>query len=94
MMFKGNTKKTQTVKEVENFSWLMKVLKHCNLPFSPPPTRGSGREKIQEKWTCLEKIFWKQLPSLLSGNQQFSSQLDPFANTSQIYQKPCSVVSE
>ena len=45
-MFKGNTKKTQTVKEVENFSWLMMVLKHFNLPFSPPPTRGSGKERV------------------------------------------------
>lgn len=33
------------------------VLKHFNLPSSPAPTRGSGKERIREKWTCLERIF-------------------------------------
>jgi hypothetical protein len=35
----------------------MMILKHFNLPYSPPPTRGSGKERIQEKWTCLERFF-------------------------------------
>jgi hypothetical protein len=35
----------------------MMVLKHFNLSASPPPTRGGGKEKIQGKWTCLEKFF-------------------------------------
>jgi hypothetical protein len=33
---------------------LMMVLKCFNRPSSPPPTRGSGKERIQGKWTCLE----------------------------------------
>lgn len=65
----------------------MKVIKHFNLPSSPPPTRDSGKERIQGKWTCsLEQIL-----SALSGNQQFSSQvsrqLHPLANTSRIHQQ-------
>jgi hypothetical protein len=39
----------------------MIVLKHFNLPCSPPPTRGSGQERIWVcvgKWTCLEKVLW------------------------------------
>jgi hypothetical protein len=35
----------------------MMVLKYFNLPFSPPPTRGSGKERIWGKWTCLERLF-------------------------------------
>jgi hypothetical protein len=27
----------------------MMVLKHFNLPLSPPPTRGSGKERIRER---------------------------------------------
>jgi hypothetical protein len=37
--------------------FLMMVLKHFNIPCSPPPTRGSGKERIQGKWTCLERFF-------------------------------------
>jgi hypothetical protein len=33
------------------------VLKCLNLPFLPSPTRGSGKERIQGKWTCLERFF-------------------------------------
>jgi hypothetical protein len=29
--------------------FLMMVLKYFNLPLSPPPTRGSGKERIQWK---------------------------------------------
>jgi len=68
----------------------MVVLKSCNLPFSPPPTRGSGKERMQGKWTCFERFFGAtpELP----GNQQFSSQvsrqwrLDTLKNTSQMHQ--------
>jgi hypothetical protein len=37
----------------------MRVLKCFNLPSNPPPTRGSGKERIQVggKWTCLERFF-------------------------------------
>jgi hypothetical protein len=35
----------------------MMVLKYFNLPFSPPPNRGNGKEKIQGKWASL-KIFF------------------------------------
>jgi hypothetical protein len=35
----------------------MMVLKHFNLSFNLPPTRGSGKERIWEKWTCLERFF-------------------------------------
>ena len=28
-----------------------------NLPCSPPPTRGSGKERIQGRCTCLETVF-------------------------------------
>jgi hypothetical protein len=47
----------------------MMVLKR--VPFSPPPTRGSGKERLQGKRTCLEM---EQLLSVLSGNWHFSSQ--------------------
>jgi hypothetical protein len=36
----------------------MMVLKHLNLPFSPPPTRVSGKERIWGKWACLEMVFF------------------------------------
>jgi hypothetical protein len=26
----------------------MMIIKHFNLPFSPPPTKGSGKERIGE----------------------------------------------
>jgi len=47
--------------------FIMLVLKYFNLPCSPPPTRGSGKERIRGKWTCLESSL-EQLPSVLSGN--------------------------
>ena len=34
------------------------VLKHFNFPCSPPPSRGSGEERIWGKWTCLEMVLW------------------------------------
>jgi len=39
---------------------LMMVLKHFNLPCSPPPTRGSIEERIWRKWTCLERLLWSK----------------------------------
>jgi hypothetical protein len=67
----------------------MMVFKHFNLPWSPPTTKGSGKERIQGKWTCLERFFgatpfcvvWKTAVQF-TGRQQ---QLDPLANTSQIH---------
>jgi hypothetical protein len=64
------------------------VLKCFDLPASPPPTRGSGKEKIQEKWTCLERFFgaaaicvaWKSAVQF-TGQQQ---QLSLLTNISQI----------
>jgi hypothetical protein len=45
----------------------MMDLKCFNLPCSPPPTRGSEKERIREEggalgvgraeWTCLERFF-------------------------------------
>jgi hypothetical protein len=35
----------------------MIALKCLNLLVCPPPTRDSGKERIQEKWTCLERFF-------------------------------------
>lgn len=48
----------------------MTVLKRFNLPSSPPPTRGSGKERIQGKRTCLEIVLWSR--SHLCG-QEISS---------------------
>jgi hypothetical protein len=47
---------------------LMMVLKCFNLPSIPPPT--SRKEKLWGEWSYLE-----QIPSALSGNQQFSLQV-------------------
>jgi hypothetical protein len=35
----------------------MMVLKCFNLPCNPPPTRGSGKERIRGKRACLERFF-------------------------------------
>jgi hypothetical protein len=37
--------------------FLMMVLKHLNLPCSPPLTRGSQKERIWGEWTYLERFF-------------------------------------
>ena len=34
------------------------VNKYFNLPFSPQPTRGSRKERIQGKSTCLRIVLW------------------------------------
>jgi hypothetical protein len=48
---------------------LIRVLKCFNLPSSPPPTRGSGKERLirqRKMWTCLEIFLWGRLQSSLS----------------------------
>ena len=42
--------------------FLMMVLKCLILPCSPPPNRGSGKERIRGKWTCLEMVPWSNSP--------------------------------
>jgi hypothetical protein len=68
----------------------MMVLKCFKFSFTPLPTRGSGKERIQEKWTCLERFFgatlicvvWKSAVQFTGQQQQ---QLDPLENTSWIH---------
>ena len=66
------------------------VLKCFNLPFIPPPSRDSGKERIQGKWTCLERffegtpIFVRKSVVQNTGQPQ---QLSLPANTSQIHQQ-------
>ena len=38
----------------------MMALKCFNLPSSLPPTRGSGKGRIQGKWACLEMVLWSK----------------------------------
>jgi len=38
------------------------VLKHFKLAASPSPTRGSEKEKIWGKWTCLKMVLWSNSP--------------------------------
>lgn len=52
----------------------MMLIKCFNLSFSLPPTRSSGKERIWEKWACLERVSLEQFLSLLLGNEQFSLQ--------------------
>lgn len=53
---------------------LIRVCKHFNLPSRPPPTRGSGKERLigqRRIWTCLEIVLWsKSIISSLHKNQQ------------------------
>ena len=79
--------------------FLMMVLKCFNLPDSLPSTKGSGKERIQGwgRSEPVQKGSLEQVPSVLSRNQQFTSQVsrqqqhDPLANTSQIHQHSSSV---
>jgi len=79
--------------------FLMMFLKCFSLPCSPPPTRGSGKERIRVAVHPFRNGSLEQLPSVLSGNWQFSSQVsrrqqhDPLANTSQKHQQSSSVES-
>jgi hypothetical protein len=75
----------------------MTILKHFNLPCSPPSTRGNGKERSGggEEWAYLERFFgatpvcvvWK------STVQFTGQQLDPLANISWINQQSSSVQS-
>ena len=66
----------------------MMVLKCFKLSFSLLPTRGSGKERIQGKWTCLERFFgaapvcvvWKSAIQFTRHHWE----LDPLANSSRI----------
>jgi hypothetical protein len=53
--------------------FLMMVLKFFNLPFSPPPTRSSGKEDMGEV-DLFRNGSLEQLAPVLSGNWQSSSQ--------------------
>jgi hypothetical protein len=39
---------------------LMMVPKPSSLLSSPPPSRGSGKERTWGKWTCLEMVLWSK----------------------------------
>ena len=57
----SSTNPFQTASILCNFNFsilfLMVVRKCFNLPCNLPLTRGSGKERIQGKWTCLERFF-------------------------------------
>jgi hypothetical protein len=73
----------------------MVVLKHFNLPASPPPTRGSGKERIQcSRWRdgLVEKWFFGVTPVCIvrGSSVQFPGlqwHLDPLANISRVHQQ-------
>jgi hypothetical protein len=77
----------------------MMVFKHFNLLCGLPLTRGNGKKRTWGKDDVdpFRKVFLEQLPSVLSRNQQFSSQvsrqqqLDPLAKASQIRQQSISI---
>jgi hypothetical protein len=55
---------------------LIKVLKYFNLPSSPPPTRGSRKERSigqRRVWDLFRNSSLELIQSVLSGYQQFSS---------------------
>ena len=52
----------------------MMVLTCFHLYLSPPTTRGGGKEKAKGSGPD-EKVSFQQLPSVLSGNWQFRSQI-------------------
>jgi hypothetical protein len=69
----------------------MMALKCFNLSRSPSPSRDSGKERIQGKWTCLERFFGATpVCAVWKSTVQFTGQqwqLDPFVNTLQIHQQ-------
>lgn len=72
------------------------ALKHFNLPSSPPSTRGSRKEQITGEVDLFKSGSLEQIPSVLSGNQQFQftgqqPQINPLANISWVYQQSRSV---
>ena len=60
-----------------------------NFPSSLLPNRGSGKERKQGKWTCLEMVLWSKyhLSRQETSTGQQQQQLDPLTNTSWIYQQ-------
>ena len=48
----------ETIKHLFQNLFLMMVLKCFNLPSSPPLTRGSRKERIPGKGTCVERVLW------------------------------------
>jgi hypothetical protein len=50
------------------------VLKHFNLPFILPSKIISGKETVMGEVNLFRNVSLKQLPSVVSGNLQFSSQ--------------------
>jgi hypothetical protein len=52
------------------------------LHFIPPPSRVSRIERIQEKWTCLERFFGA-VTICVAGDWQFSSQVS--SSSSSVY---------
>jgi hypothetical protein len=76
----------------------MMVLKGFRLSSHSPPTRDSGKEKIQGKWACLAVLLWskfhrgvRKLVVQFTGQQR---QLDPLTNTSWVHQQFSSGVLE
>jgi hypothetical protein len=53
--------------------FLMMVLKCFNIPFSPLPMRGHGKERIWGELNLFIKGSLEKFPSTLSGNWQLSS---------------------
>ena len=66
-------KKTFIYKFIFVSLFLIMVLKFFNLPFSPPPTRSSGKEDMGEV-DLFRNGSLEQLAPVLSGNWQSSSQ--------------------
>jgi hypothetical protein len=66
----------------------MIVLKCFNLPSSPLPSRGGGKERIWGKWTCSERFFGATPVCVVRKSAvQFPGQqwqLDPLTDTSRI----------
>jgi hypothetical protein len=58
---------------------LIRVFKCFNVCSIPPPTRGSGKERLIEQGGCGHDLCDQEISSLVYMNQQW--QLDPLANT-------------
>jgi hypothetical protein len=69
----------------------MMVLKCFNLLSSLPLTRGSGKERIQGKWTCLEMVLWSNSHLCC---QEIGSSVHGSAKAAQSTSTPFTVVPE
>lgn len=58
----------------------MVVFKYCNLPFSPPPTRGRGKEDGGGV-DLVRNGSLEQVPSVQSGDWQFRPQVGSGSST-------------